>query len=337
MIYLALPFRRQKFGKKMAESIEKVTQQVSELRTVELKSHIITDNSNKESEVVVQLADPSDALYKGISTFEDLGLNPDILKGVYGMGFQKPSKIQEKALPLLISNPPKNMIGQSQSGTGKTAAFVLSMLSRVDPSIQATQAICLAPVRELARQIMDVVREMGKYTSITTAFAIPNSVQKGDKVNATIVVGTPGTVLGLIKRRELDISKVKIFVMDEADEMLNTQGMGDDSIRIKKFLPKTCQIVLFSATFSDELREFATKFAPSANSISLKQEELSVEGIRQFYMDCKNKEHKTEVLCAIYGLLTIGQSIIFVRVRDDKDVFNRIYRNVRMQIHLDKP
>ena len=97
--------------------------------------------------------------------------------------------------------------------------------------------------------------------------------------------------------------------------MLDGQGLGDQSVRVKKTLSKSCQIVLFSATFPKVLQEFAQKFAPNANMISLKQEELSVDGIKQFYMDCKNEDHKTQVLCAIYGLLTIGQSIIFVRVR----------------------
>ena len=138
-------------------------------------------NIKEEKEVVVQLADGiSSELYVGVSSFEDLGIDQELLKGVYGMGFKKPSKIQEKALPLLLMNPPRNFIGQSQSGTGKTAAFVLAMLSRIDASIPATQAICLSPARELARQSMDVLREMGKYTSVTTAYGIREAVAKGN-------------------------------------------------------------------------------------------------------------------------------------------------------------
>ncbi|RKO88074.1 P-loop containing nucleoside triphosphate hydrolase protein, partial [Blyttiomyces helicus] len=266
-------------------------------------------------EVEVKLADLADlqatTLYSAVSTFEELGLHPNLLKGLYGMGFARPSKIQEKALPLLVANPPKNMIGQSQSGTGKTAAFSLTMLSRINFDLAEPQAICLAPARELARQIMDVVREMGKYTPVTTAYAIPQSVPRGEKVTAHIVIGTPGTVLELIKKRQLNTTHVRIFVLDEADSMLDIQGLGDQSIRAKNLMPPSCQIVLFSATFTAQLREFAAKFAPQANMISLKQEELSVDGIKQFYMDCKNAAHKAEVLCAIYGLLTIGQSIIF--------------------------
>ncbi|KAJ1552166.1 RNA helicase required for poly(A+) mRNA export [Cladochytrium tenue] len=239
------------------------------------------------------------------------------------MGFTRPSKIQEKALPLLLASPARNMVGQSQSGTGKTAAFALTMLSRVDASAPVTQAICLAPARELARQIMDVVREMGKYTLVTTAFAIKDAVERGAAINAHIVVGTPGTVLELVKRRQLDTRHVKIFVLDEADTMLDQQGLGDQSIRVKSAVPRTAQIVLFSATFTDQIRQFATRLAPNANMIALKREELSVDGIRQLYMDCKNEDHKAEVLMAIYGLLVVGQSIIFVRRKDKAEFLAR--------------
>ncbi|RUS28118.1 ATP-dependent RNA helicase dbp5 [Jimgerdemannia flammicorona] len=267
-------------------------------------------------------ADPNSPLFS-VKSFEELGLHPDLLKGIYDMKFTKPSKIQERALPLLLSNPPKNMIGQSQSGTGKTAAFVLTMLTRVDMNLKATQAICLGPSRELVRQIMDVLMKMGKYTSVTTQFAIRDSVQRGQKVDAQIVVGTPGTVADLIHKRQLDTKHLKLFVLDEADSMLDQQGLGDQSIRIKNVMPRTAQIVLFSATFAEPVRHFAERFAPNANEIKLKQEELSVEGIKQFYMDCKDDQHKYEVLVSLYALLTVGQTIIFARRRDTADEIAR--------------
>lgn len=150
------------------------------------------------------------------------------------MNFKKPSKIQERALPLLLSEPPTNMIGQSQSGTGKTAAFVLTMLTRVDMSVNQVQALCLAPSRELARQIMSVVQTMGQFTSIKTQFAIPNMVQRGQRIDAHIVVGTPGTVLDLIRRKQLPVNHIKVFVLDEADNMLDQQGLGEQCIRVKQ-------------------------------------------------------------------------------------------------------
>ncbi|CAO1619169.1 unnamed protein product [Jaminaea pallidilutea] len=269
-----------------------------------------------------QQADPDSPLYS-VKSFDQLGLTEELLKGIYAMKYQKPSKIQERALPLLLQNPPKNMIGQSQSGTGKTAAFVLTMLSRVDFSINAPQAIALAPSRELARQIMDVVQEMGKYTSVKTAYAIPDAVAPGTKIDAHIVVGTPGKAFDLIKKRSIDTKNIKVFVLDEADNMLDQQGLGEQSIRVKNQVPKTCQLVLFSATFPDNVREFAARLAPQANEIRLKREELNVDLIKQFYMDCKDEAHKYEVLVELYNLLTIGQSIIFCAKRETADSIAR--------------
>ena len=184
-------------------------------------------------------ANPNDPLYS-IKSFEDLGLNENILKGIYQMRFTKPSKIQERALPLLLANPPTNMIGQSQSGTGKTAAFVLNILSRLDmstPQMQnAPQALCLAPTRELARQIMGVIQLMGSFIDgLTVVPAIPlETTNRGKELRGQVVVGTPGTVQDLIKKRLLRTEHIKVLVLDEADTMLDMQGLGDQCIRVKQ-------------------------------------------------------------------------------------------------------
>ncbi|KAI0312782.1 DEAD-domain-containing protein [Amylostereum chailletii] len=287
-----------------------------------------TDLIKSTFEVLVTLADqqqdPESPLYSA-KTFEELGLHADLLKGIFDMGFTKPSKIQERALPLLLRDPPQNMIGQSQSGTGKTAAFVLTMLSRVDFSVNKPQALCLAPSRELARQIMSVVAAMGKFTPVQTEYAIKDYVPKSaTSITAQIVVGTPGTMIDLIRRKIVDVSEVKVFVLDEADNMLDMDGLGDQTLRVKNFLPRKAdktgpQIVLFSATFPDHVRTFASKFAPNANKIELKRNELSVDSIRQFYMDCRDAEHKYDILVSLYNLLTIGQSIIFCQHRHTAD------------------
>ncbi|KAL7269587.1 RNA helicase required for poly(A+) mRNA export [Rhizina undulata] len=288
---------------------------------VEVEAPTTDGNDLVEStyEVAVKLADmqgdPNSPLFS-VKRFEDLGLSKELLEGIYLMNFKKPSKIQERALPLLLANPPTNMIGQSQSGTGKTAAFVLTMLSRVDMSVDQVQALCLAPSRELARQIMEVVQNMGKFTQVKTQFAIPNMVQRGQKIDAHIVVGTPGTVLDLIRRRQLPVEHIKVFVLDEADNMLDQQGLGDQCVRVKATMPKTTQIVLFSATFPDEVVNYANRFSPDANQITLKHEELTVDGIKQLYMDCESEEDKYRVLVELYHLLTIGSSIIFVKKRE---------------------
>ncbi|RCK57792.1 ATP-dependent RNA helicase DBP5 [Candida viswanathii] len=297
------------------------------------KEHTENNLIQSTYEVKVKLADlqadPNSPLYS-VKSFEELGLSPELLKGLYAMKFNKPSKIQEKALPLLLSNPPKNMIGQSQSGTGKTAAFSLTMLSRVDESIKSPQCLCLAPTRELARQTLEVVTTMGKFTKITTQLVVPDSIEKGSSVTAQILVGTPGIVNDLMRRKQINPSKMKVFVLDEADNMLDAQGLGDQCVRVKKLLPKTTQLVLFSATFPTEVRNYAEKVVPNANSIELKQEDLNVDGIKQLYMDCDSEKHKFEVLCELYGLLTIGSSIIFV---EKKETANQLYAKMKLEGH----
>lgn len=216
------------------------------------------------------------------------------------------------------------MIGQSQSGTGKTAAFVLTMLTRVEEALHQVQAVCLAPSRELARQIADVVNQMAQFTSVRTALAVKDSLPpKGRPIQAHIVIGTPGTVMEAFRRKQMANNQIKIFVLDEADNMLDQAGLGDQSIRVKSMIKSEPQVVLFSATFPEHVRKFAAKFAPDANEISLKTEELSVDAIKQFYMDCDSEEHKYEVLCNLYDILTVSQSIIFCKKRETADEIAR--------------
>lgn len=154
------------------------------------------------------------------------------------MNFKKPSKVQEKALPLLLSNPPRNMIAQSQSGTGKTAAFVIAVLSRVDYSKpHQPQALLLAPTRELARQIQNVVKSVGQFIpDLIVEAAVPGAVDRATGVRGSVVVGTPGTVMDTIRRRQFDPRELRIFVIDEADNMLDQQGMGEQCMKVKKYV-----------------------------------------------------------------------------------------------------
>lgn len=158
------------------------------------------------------------------------------------MNFRKPSKIQERALPLLLNNPPTNMIGQSQSGTGKTAAFVLNILSRLDlstPEMQKSpQALVLAPSRELARQIVGVIQVMGSFVEgLVVGTAVPaDTHSRPSRLECSVVVGTPGTVMDQIKKRIFLTQRLKVLVLDEADNMLDLQGMGDQCIRVKQFV-----------------------------------------------------------------------------------------------------
>jgi len=283
-------------------------------------------------------ADASNPLYS-VSSFEELNLPDSALKGIYAMNFRKPSKIQEKALPLLLKNPAQNMIGQSQSGTGKTAAFVLNMLSRCNYSTAQPQALVLAPSRELARQILGVVQTMGKFTEgLQVTIAVPDPSKRGQQYTGQIIVGTPGTVMDLLRRRFLDPRGIKILVLDEADNMLAEQGLGDQCKRVRASLPKDIQVVLFSATFPDNVLRFAEQFAApneKTNKLTLKHEELTVEGIKQFFFDCDSEETKYETLVKFYGLLTISSSIIFCKRKDTaQEIEKRMVADGHQVAHL---
>lgn len=294
------------------------------------ENNLIENKYEVEMQLSETNSDQSSPLYS-IKSFEELGISEELLKGLYSMKFNKPSKIQEKALPLLISNPPKNMIGQSQSGTGKTATFSLSMLTRVDEKENFTQCICLSPTRELARQTILVIETMSRFTKVKSQLVVPDLINKRELVTAHIIVATPGILIDLIRKKIVNTSKVKVFVLDEADNMLDAQGLGDQCIRIKRTLSNNVQIILFLATFPEKVRKYAENFVPNFNSLKLKQEELNVSKIKQLYMECKDEKQKFDVLCELYGLLTIGSSIIFVERKETADL---MYKKMKSQGHL---
>ncbi|XP_062950220.1 ATP-dependent RNA helicase DDX25 [Cynocephalus volans] len=268
-------------------------------------------------QVEVLQKDPSSPLYS-VKTFEELRLKKELLKGIYAMGFNRPSKIQEMALPMMLAYPPQNLIAQSQSGTGKTAAFVLAMLSRVNALELFPQCLCLAPTYELALQTGHVVERMGKFCAdVQVIYAIRgNLISRGSDITKQIIIGTPGTVLDwCFKRKLIDLTKIRVFVLDEADVMIDTQGFSDQSIRIQRALPSECQMLLFSATFEDSVWRFARQIVPDPNVIKLRKEELTLSNIQQYYMLCENRKDKYQALCNVYGGITIGQAIIFCQTR----------------------
>ncbi|KAB5546617.1 hypothetical protein PHYPO_G00074100 [Pangasianodon hypophthalmus] len=272
---------------------------------------------NNTNQVEVLQRDPNSPLYS-VKTFEELRLKPQLLQGVYGMGFNRPSKIQETALPMMLAEPPQNLIAQSQSGTGKTAAFVLAMLSHVNPVNKWPQCLCISPTYELALQTGKVVEQMGRfYPEVKLAYAIRgNRIEGGSKIQEQIVIGTPGTMSDwLTKKKVVDPKKIQVFVLDEADVMIAMQGHQDQSIRIQRKLPKDCQMLLFSATFEDSVWQFAERIVPDPNIIRLKREEETLDTIKQYYVLCKNKQDKFDALCNIYGAITIAQAMIFCHTR----------------------
>ncbi|KAF9937197.1 RNA helicase required for poly(A+) mRNA export, partial [Modicella reniformis] len=260
------------------------------------------------------------------STFEDLNLREDLLKGIYNMRYARPSKIQEHALPLLLRDPPEHLIAQAQTGTGKTAAFSLAILSRIDYSDPSPQAIVLAPSRELSRQIADVIREIARFTPAIITQVIPEAGERRESIQGQVLVGTPGRMTDMLKRfipglREkktfIDASKVKMLILDEGDCMLDAQGLGMQSLIIQRHLPRGIQLVFFSATWNDAVLKFSQKFITGpSNQIRLRTYELTLNYVKQFYIDCDNEEDRFDVLVGLYSIMTISQSIIFVHRRD---------------------
>lgn len=270
-----------------------------------------------KAEIELIRKDPFSPLHS-IKSFEDLNLKPELLKGVYGMGFNTPSKIQETALPLLMAEPPQNMIAQSQSGTGKTAAFVLAMLTRVDQNKEYPQVLCLSPTYELAIQTGEVAAKMGCFCKeIKIRYAVRGEdLRRGSTIKEQIVIGTPGKVLDWsLKYHFFDLKKINVFVLDEADVMIATQGHQDQSYRIARDLRPDCQIMFFSATYDDEVMEFSKGIVTNPVMIRLKREEESLDNIKQYYAICPNQEAKYRAIANIYGATTVGQAMIFCQTR----------------------
>jgi DEAD/DEAH box helicase len=218
-------------------------------------------------------ADTSSHL-SSVKTFQELNLPKHLLDAIFAMGFDRPSAIQEEALPRILANPARNLIGQAQSGSGKTAAFTLGMLYRIKVDCPATtQALCVTPTRELAIQIVDkAVKPMAaNMQGLKIELAISgNHISKKDAgggLDAHLVVGTPGKVVDWLKRRIINSKTIKVFVLDEADNMVDEGGFRANSQLIKKTLPPKCQCLLFSATFTPEVVRFASKMVDNPDKI----------------------------------------------------------------------
>jgi len=268
--------------------------------------------------VEIERKDPKSPLHS-VKSFEELNLSAQLLKGVYAMGFNYPSKIQESALPTLLADPPQNMIAQAQSGTGKTAAFTLAMISRIDTSQDYPQVLCVCPTYELAVQIGAVASSMSKFCpEVNIRYAVRGELlPRGTKIQEQLIIGTPGKVLdwSSMKMNLFDLKRIKMFVLDEADVMIAIQGHQDQSIRIHRSLSPTCQMLLFSATYSEEVMKFAEKIIARPVIIKLRREEESLDNIKQMYVSCDSLSAKYKAIANIYGTITVGQAIIFCRTK----------------------
>lgn len=260
------------------------------------------------------LIDDLEYLRSSVATWDQMKLNEPLLRAIHLKGFTRPSRIQAASLPLIMQG--RDLIAQAHNGSGKTAAFSLGILSRVDRNVKDMQALVLSPTRELAKQIEVVVNDLGKFTGYTTLLAVPQGGRYEMSVGAQIVIGTPGKTFDWMKRRWLPTRDIKVLVVDEADEMIDERNnMSPQVQQIRRLLPSELQVLLFSATFTDQVKEFARRFAPSAEVFHLKRETLTLSNIAQFFRVCENLGDKKQQLAFLYCCMTIGQSIIFVNHR----------------------
>jgi len=252
--------------------------------------------------------------------FDDMSLKEELLRGIYAYGFEKPSAIQQRAIVPCIKG--MDVIAQAQSGTGKTATFSIAILEKIDTGLRECQALLLAPTRELAQQIQKVVMSLGDYMGAQCHACIGGTSVREDMRKLDqgqhIVVGTPGRVFDMISRKVLRTHDIKQFVLDEADEMLS-RGFKDQIYDVFRHLNQEIQVILLSATMPQEVLEVTTRFMREPVRILVKKEELTLEGIRQFYISVEREEWKLDTLCDLYETLTITQAVIFCNTRRKVD------------------
>jgi translation initiation factor 4A len=257
---------------------------------------------------------------EAIDTFDGMEIPEELLRGIYAYGFEKPSAIQQRAIkPTMLG---RDLIAQAQSGTGKTATFAIGTLAKLDPKLRECQSLILAPTRELAQQIQKVVIALGDYMDLQVHACVGGTAVRDDirtlQAGVHVVVGTPGRVYDMINRRALRLDAIRQFFLDEADEMLS-RGFKDQIYDIFKFLPETVQVCLFSATMPLEVLEVTHRFMRDPIRILVKKDELTLEGIKQFYIAVEREEWKLDTLCDLYETLTITQAIIYCNTRRKVD------------------
>lgn len=236
------------------------------------------------------------------------------------ISFEKPSTIQQRAILPIIQG--KEVIAQAQSGTGKTATFAISLLQRIDHTKRECQALVLAPTRELASQIQKVVMALGDYLQIDCHLCIGGMNVRDDiqklQDGVHVVVGTPGRVFDMINRGALNTETIKMFILDEADEMLS-RGFQAQIYEVFQTLPQAVQVVLLSATMPNEVLEVTKNFMKAPVRILVKRDELTLEGIRQFYVQLDEESWKFDTLCDLYDTISVTQAVIFCKTRDSAE------------------
>lgn len=233
---------------------------------------------------------------KPCQTFDEMNLKSDLLKGIYAYGFEKPSAIQQRAIRPIIRG--RDVVAQSQSGTGKTAVFSISALQLIQQSSRECQILIMSPTRELAEQTYKVVQALGDYMNVKCHASIGGKslgldLKALEQGGIQIISGTPGRVYDLIKRNALNTQHLKAMILDEADEMLS-RGFKEQIYDIYRYLPQAAQVVLMSATLPGPVLEMTNKFMVDPIRILVRRDELTLEGISQFYVNVEKEEWKFE-------------------------------------------
>ena len=270
-------------------------------------------------ESTITSIESSNYIINEITDWEDLNAKTPLLRGIYANGFEKPSPIQKKGIiPMIRTNKDgkrRDIIAQAQSGTGKTGCFSVGVLNIVNPENNYTQALVLAPTHELAGQIRDVITDLGRFDNIVTQLLVGGTSVDGDREKLDnnpphIIVGTPGRVHDMIRRKYLKTEKIQVIVLDEADEMLS-QGFKDQIYKIFQYMPSSVQIGLFSATMPPECEALSDKFMNHPNKILVKAEQLTLQGIAQYFVRIDGDEQKYLVLKDLFAGLSVSQAIIY--------------------------
>ena len=257
---------------------------------------------------------------KVTSTFDAMGIREDLLRGLYSYGFEKPSAIQQRAIMPICSG--RDVIAQAQSGTGKTSMISLALCQMLDTSTREVQALVLSPTRELATQTEKTALALGNFMSVQVhtcigGRSVSEDIKRLDH-GVHIVSGTPGRVFDMIKRRNLRTRNIKTLILDEADEMLN-KGFKEQIYDVYRYLPPETQVVLVSATLPVDVLEMTNKFMTDPIRILVKRDELTLEGIKQFFVAVEKEEWKFDTLCDLYDTLTITQAVIFCNTKKKVD------------------
>ena len=248
-------------------------------------------------------------------TFDEMNLKDELLRSIFAYGYERPSAIQQRAIVPMITG--RDMIAQAQSGTGKTATFTIGMLQQLDYSTETPycQAILLSPTKELAEQTLKVVESLGRDLKVKAHLCIGGKSVKNDldvlRKGVHVMIGTPGRMYDLLNRGTIDGDKVKVLIIDEADQMLDRGFKEQLYYILKAGLSDDMQICLFSATLPDEALELTNKFMQNPIQILIKKSEVALEGIKQYYIDVSREEGKLDTFLDIYSSISINQSIVY--------------------------